>query len=248
MERAEWLRRMRAHTEALYDHLAPGYWVTFGLYDNEVHRQFIEKFLGRLGAHSTLLDAGCGAGRYDGLLVEAGHSVLGVDQSGRMLAQAREHFPQERFPALRYVKMGLQEMDFEAEFDGAICVDAMEHVSPEDWPGIVAHFQKALRPGGVLYFTVDAPDWGEVAEAYERAKAQGLPVVFGEVVDQVETASAQVLALDWQAISGEQSDPAVYHYHPSLEQVRAWLDQAGLVIEEEGTGVWYAHFLVRKRA
>ena len=35
-------------------------------------------------------------------------------------------------------------------------------------------------------------------------------------------------------------------YHPSLEQVRAWVGQAGLVIEEEGTGNWYEHFVVRK--
>jgi 2-polyprenyl-3-methyl-5-hydroxy-6-metoxy-1,4-benzoquinol methylase len=250
MEREEWLKKMRAHTEALYDHFAPAYWVTFGLYDDGMHHQFIEKVLERLGAHSTLLDAGCGAGRYDGMLVEAGHRVLGIDQSEKMLARAREHFPEERFPGLRYVKMGLQEMDFgseQAEFDGMICVDAMEHVSPQDWPGIVDHFQKALKPGGVLYLTVEVADWGEVGEAYERAKAQGLPVVFGEVVDQVDTASAQVEALDWQEISGELSDQAVYHYYPDPEQVRVWLDQAGLEIEEEGTGLWYTHLLARKK-
>ena len=33
----------------------------------------------------------------------------------------------------------------------------------------------------------------------------------------------------------------------SLEQVRAWIGQAGLVIEEEGTGNGYEHFMVRKR-
>jgi hypothetical protein len=91
------------------------------------------------------------------------------------------------------------------------------------------------------------PDWGEVSEAYERAVVQGLPVVYGEVVDKVDAACAQIAALDWQAISGEQADVAVYHYHPRLEQVRAWLDQAGLAIEEEGTGDGHAHFLVRKR-
>jgi SAM-dependent methyltransferase len=248
MERQEWLKKMRAQAEALYDHGAPLYWRTFGMRPNETHRRFIETFLGRLTAHSTLLDAGCGAGRYDGLLLEAGHNVLGIDQSGGMLARAREIFPEERFPALRYAKIGLQEMDFEAEFDGAICVDAMEHISPEDWPGILVRFQKALRPGGVLYSTVDAPDWDAVRESYERARAMGLPVVFGEVVDRLDTAYPQVMALDWQAISGELSDPAVYHYHPALEQVRAWLDQAGLSIEEEGTGDEYAHFLVSKKA
>jgi hypothetical protein len=45
--------------------------------------------------------------RYDGILLEAGHSVVGIDQSAGMLARARE-----RFPAARYEKMGLQEMDF----------------------------------------------------------------------------------------------------------------------------------------
>jgi 2-polyprenyl-3-methyl-5-hydroxy-6-metoxy-1,4-benzoquinol methylase len=248
IDRAEWLKKVRAQAEALYDHLAPAYWVTFGLYANAAHRQFIEKFLGRLGAQSAILDAACGAGRYDGMLVEAGHSVLGIDQSGNMLARAREYLPQERFPGLRYAKMGLQEIDFQAEFDGVICIDAMEHVSPEDWPGILARLQKALRPGGMLYVTVEVAEWGEVGEAYKRAKALGLPVLFGEVVDEIDAAYAQAAALDWQAIPGEQADLAVYHYYPSPEQVRAWLDQAGLAIVEEGTGDGYAHLLASKNA
>jgi hypothetical protein len=41
------------------------------------------------------------------------------------------------------------------------------------------------------------------------------------------------------------ADVAVYHYYPSLEQVRAWLGQAGLAIEEQGKGNGYAHFVVR---
>jgi SAM-dependent methyltransferase len=245
MEREEWLAKMRAQAEALYDHLAPAYWVKFGLYPNQTHRRFIEKFLGRLGAKSSILDAACGAGRYDGMLLEAGHSVLGIDQSISMLARAREVFPQERFPDLRYARMGLQEMDFNGEFNGAICMDALEHVCPEDWPGILARFQKALSPGGVLYVTFEVADWGGVEEAYERARVLGLPVVFGEVADEVDAAYANVVVLDWQAISGEQSDPAVYHYYPRLDQVRTWFDQAGLTIEGEGTGDGYAHLLAR---
>ena len=56
-------------------------------------------------------------------------------------------------------------------------VDALEHVSPEDYPRILARFQEALKPGGVLYFTMEVPEPGEVEGAYERAKAMGLPVV-----------------------------------------------------------------------
>ncbi len=43
---------MRVQAEALYDDLAPAYWVTFGLYANTTHRQFVDKFLGRLAPHS----------------------------------------------------------------------------------------------------------------------------------------------------------------------------------------------------
>lgn len=80
MERVEWLKQMRDKVEALYDHLSPGYWVKFGLYANETHREYLQKFLGRVAPRSVLLSAACGAGRYDGMLLEAGHSVVGIDQ------------------------------------------------------------------------------------------------------------------------------------------------------------------------
>ncbi len=247
MDRIAWLKKMRDQAEALYDHVAPAYWETFGTYPNETHLQFLQKFLGRLAPRSDLLDAACGAGRYDGFLLEAGHRVLGIDQSSQMLARAREVLPQECFAQLRYARLGLQEMDFQAEFDGAICIDSLEHIPPEDWPDILARFQRALKPGGVLYFTVEVPDWDEVQQSYERARAQGLPVVFGEMAEEVDAAYLKITELGWQAIAGEQAEHAVYHYYPSLEQVRAWLDQAGLVIEEEGTGVWYAHIITKKK-
>jgi cyclopropane fatty-acyl-phospholipid synthase-like methyltransferase len=240
MERAEWLKQMRDKVETLYDHLSPGYWVNFGLYANETHREYLQKFLERLAPHSVLLSAACGAGRYDGMLLEAGHSVVGIDQSVGMLARAKEHFP-----AVQYKKVGLQEMDFREAFDGVICIDAMEHVCPEDWPGILRRFREALKPDGVLYFTVVLAEAKDLERAYERAKGRGLPVVFGEVADEVDEAYERALGLP--VVLADEADEAAYHYCPSLEQVRAWIGQAGLVIEEEGTGNWYAHFVVRKR-
>ena len=247
MERVEWLEQMRDKAESLYDHFSPFYWVRFGLNPNETHREYLRKFLGRLPPRSTLLSAACGAGRYDGMLLEAGHSVVGIDHSAGMLARAREHFPEAQ-----YEKMGLQEMNFREAFDGVICMDSMEHVCPEDWPEILRRLQEALKPGGVLYFTWCLAKTGKLTEAYERAKALGLPVVFGEVVDEVEEAFRFFLSYEDvfdipEEALGERADAVVYHYHPSLEQVRAWIGQAGLAIEEEGTGNGYQHFVVRKR-
>jgi SAM-dependent methyltransferase len=239
MERAEWLKQMREKAEELYNHFSPLYWVTFGMGDDQTHRQFLQKFLGRVAPNSSLLSAGCGAGRWDGMLLEAGHSLLGIDQSEGMLGRAREHFPQ-----VQYRKMGLQELDFHQTFDGAICVDALEHVSPEDWPGILQRFREALKPAGLLYFTVDLAEGDDVERAYQRALEMGLPVVFGEVADRVDEAYEQLKASG--DIPLELADASVYHYHPSLAQVRDWLRQTGLAIEEEGVGDGYQHFLVKK--
>lgn len=249
MERTVWLEKMRRQAEALYDHWAPAYWVKFGLHPDSTHHQFIDRLLARLGAQCDILDAACGAGRYEPLLLEAGHRVFGVDQSAGMLARARDHFPQEGYPQLRYAKIGLQEMDFRAEFDAAICIDALETVCPEDWPGILTRFERALKPGGWLYATVEVAElWGvDVRRAYEQALTLGFPAIYGEVIETVEDIDAeyaQGIALDWHGITGEQF--YLYHYYPTLEQVRLWCAQANLAVEEEGMGDGYAHFLARK--
>jgi hypothetical protein len=40
---------------------------------------------------------------------------------------------------------------------------------------------------------------------------------------------------------------AVYHYYPPLAKVREWIDQADLIIELEGAGSGFHHFLARKK-
>ena len=242
MERAEWLRKIRQITEALYDRVSPEYWVHYGFYENETHIAYLRKFLQRIPPHSTLLSAACGAGRYDGMLLEAGHIVIGTDQSEGMLKQAREHFPEAR-----YEKMSLQEMDFHEAFDGAICMDAMENIFPEDWPVVLKKFQQALKPGGFLYFTLELPET-DLEASYERAKAKGLPVVRGELADEVEDAYARIHEIGTQEhIPGELAGTAAYHYYPSPDLVGALLEEAGLSIEEEGAGNEYEHFIVRKK-
>lgn len=240
MERVEFLKKMRSMAESLYDQISTQYWVELGGDVDKDHLTYLQKFLERTPPGGMILSAACGAGRFDGLLVEGGHPVLGIDQSAGMLKQAREHFPLERFPQLQYEQMGLQEMNFEAAFDGAICMDAIEHICPEDWPGIMQNFQKALKPGGRLYFTADWEAADVMERSYQRAQALGFPVVYGEVVDELEAAYEQAKT------GGPILDASVYHFHPPLEQVRAWVAQAGLAIEEIGTGSEYHHILARK--
>jgi 2-polyprenyl-3-methyl-5-hydroxy-6-metoxy-1,4-benzoquinol methylase len=110
-----------AKAEALYDHFSPLHWVKSGRSVDETRREYLQKFLERVAPRGRLLSATCGAGLYDGILLDAGHSVVGIDQSEGTLARAVEHFPK-----VWYEKKRLQEMDFYEAFDGVICIDALE--------------------------------------------------------------------------------------------------------------------------
>jgi SAM-dependent methyltransferase len=240
MERGEWLKVMRSRTEAVYDRFAGRYGDTWGVDVPDAHREFLQKFLRRIPPGGSILSAACGAGRFDGFLLKAGHRVTGIDQSEGVLAKARE-----RFPDVRYVRTTLQEMDFRELFDGVICMDAMEHVCPEDYPVILRGFREALKPGGALYFTADReeePDF-DLRAYYELGKASDLPLVFGEVADD----AAYEQAMAREDSPDELTDRAVYHYYPPLRKVREWIDGAGLAIEEEGAGGGFHHFVAVRR-
>jgi 2-polyprenyl-3-methyl-5-hydroxy-6-metoxy-1,4-benzoquinol methylase len=218
-DRSAWLIEKRREAEERYDTWwAPLYDQKWGTYPNTSHQHFIQKFLSRLPHPSRILDAACGAGRYLSLLLEPGHTVVGIDQSRGMLTSA-----QAKFPTVLFEKIGLQEMAYREVFDGAICMDAMEHIFPEDWARILDNFQWALKPQGHLYFTVELSEPQEIEAAFHLGQQLGLPLVYGE----------------W-------GDGEVYHYYPPLEQVREWVCSAGFEVQEEGEGDDYHHFLIRK--
>jgi 2-polyprenyl-3-methyl-5-hydroxy-6-metoxy-1,4-benzoquinol methylase len=190
MDRSEWLKEKRREAEERYDTLwAPLYSEKWGVYSNTTHQQVLQQFLSLLPQPSTILDAACGAGRYMASVLEQGHTVVGIDQSQGMLARA-----QARFPTVQVEKIGLQEIRYHEVFEGIICMDALEHVCPEDWPLVLSNFHRALKPQGYYYFTVEVANEKEIEDAFLRGKRLGLPLVAGE----------------WP----EQSD--VYHYYPSL--------------------------------
>ena len=219
MDRNDWIKEQRREAEEKYDKLwAPLYGEKWGVYGNATHQQFVRRLLQRLPEPSTVLDAACGAGRYMPMLLEKGHTVVGIDQAQGMLAQAKA-----KFPTVRMEKMGLQELNYSEMFEGAICMDALEHVPPEDWPLILTNFHRALKRNGHLYFTVEIADEQDIEMAFRRAQERGLPVVYGEWIND-----------------------EVYHYYPSMSQVKEWLIQAGFELIEEGEGDGYHHFVTRK--
>jgi SAM-dependent methyltransferase len=227
-DREAWLRDRRRADEQQEDALAGDYDAQWGEIQ-DTHQAFVERFLSRLPPAGTVLDAACGTGKYFPMVLAAGRSLLGVDHAGAALAIAAAKCPQ-----VPTAKHDLQELPYQDQFHGVLCVDAMEFVPPEDWPVVLERFRRALRPGGWLYLTVELAPGDRVRAANQAARRSGLPVVDGEVI--------------WDEPDG------YYHHYPSIQQVRTWLADAGFAIEEEAEGPWhdegyaYHHLLARVAA
>src|SRR5688500_1574133 len=117
MDRQTWLAEQRLKAEQRYDRL---YSPTYDEDDGPIppmHRRFVEKLIDSTPPGGVILDVPCGTGRYFPLVLDAGRSVVGIDQSAGMLAKART-----KHPDVVLEKLGLQELEIEATFDAAICV------------------------------------------------------------------------------------------------------------------------------
>jgi SAM-dependent methyltransferase len=227
-DRGAWLRDLRRVNERQEDALADDFDAQYGEIE-PTHQTFLERFLSGLPPDGRVLDAACGTGKYFPLVLASGRRLLGVDHAGAYLAKAATKFPQ-----VPTDKHDLQDLPYQGEFDGVLCMDAMEFVPPEDWPVVLDRFHRALRPEGWLYLTVELAPAERVRAANQAARRSGLPVVDGEVV--------------WGEPDG------YYHHYPSMRQVRAWLADAGFAIEQEAEAPWheegyaYHHVLARAAA
>lgn len=139
-----------------YDALAEGYAARI---DTKAHNALYERpaTLSLLPPLSgkRVLDAGCGAGKYAELLLEAGAEVVGVDVSAKMLAMARRRLPPGRV-SLVQADLG-QKLDFLADgsFDLVVCALVLDHIL--DWRQLFAEFNRILKPNGVLVYSATHP-------------------------------------------------------------------------------------------
>lgn len=119
-----------------------------------------------------VLDTGCGHGLYSVDLACRGAVLTGCDVQADVLAQAREIADQ----------LGLQDRTLflladgtslpcpTGQFDLAICNCVLEHI-PDDQAALSA-LARVLRPGGILYLTVDGGEHSWTLGFLERLPAR----------------------------------------------------------------------------
>lgn len=110
---------------------------------------------------SAILDGGCGTGRVAAALTQAGHRVLGVDRSPRLIEVAREYFPGVAYQVRDLLEVGPADLTAAGLLERVDIVVLAGNVMPCLAPGterdVLANLLKRLADDGrlVLGFRTD---------------------------------------------------------------------------------------------
>ena len=109
--------------------------------------RFIHAILRRHNAGRRVLDVGCGLGREVAYLCEQGYDAMGLDNSPKMIAWAREHHPNSHF------FLGNQD-DFalDQQFDTITCMGStlLYNYTTAALTATLRCFHRHVAPGGLL--------------------------------------------------------------------------------------------------
>jgi SAM-dependent methyltransferase len=110
-----------------------------------------------IGPGSSLLDAGCGTGRYTVELARRGFVVTGIDRSSALLAEARRR-PVPSPARVRFEAGDVLAVPAGSRYDGIVCRGVLNDlVEPAERGAVFGALGRALRPRGALL--LDARDW-----------------------------------------------------------------------------------------
>jgi len=175
---------------ALFDALATDYDAHFAVphrraYD-DLAWELVSQLLPRPPA--TVVDLGCGVGRWARRLVDRGYRVVGVEPAPAMAEQASRRLAG---PGVTLLAVPAEELDWSAyRVDAVLAMGSLQYTA--DPAACIAAAAGALRPGGVLAVLVDSLvalvvellREGRHAEAQERLSSRrGVWTVQGHSAD-----------------------------------------------------------------
>jgi SAM-dependent methyltransferase len=100
----------------------------------------------RAAGGGPVADVGCGPGHITARLHELGVDAFGIDLSPAMIDLARHDHPGLRFEVGSMTDLPLAD----ASVTALLACWSLIHVPDSEIPGVLGHFRRVLRPGGLL--------------------------------------------------------------------------------------------------
>ena len=178
----------------VYDVIAPLFSATreYNWADVEVLAEYIKP-------EDKVLDLGCGNGRLYQILAKKQALYTGLDQSGELIALAREKFPEAEF-----VVGGMTELLFEAaSFDAIFSIAAFNHIPGQELQlKSLQEMKRVLKPGGLIVMT----NWNLLSESAQKNIAK-----HGWKVLQESPEQGIDVMVPWKNPQGEVLGERYYH-------------------------------------
>lgn len=117
--------------------------------------EWLHDLMSRLPSSADVLEIGSGSGRPTAAaLVDAGHSVLGIDVSAEQVALARANVHNATF-----VRADVLSLDYApASFDAVVSFYVLTHVPRRHYPALLRRIRSWLRPNGWFLATFGKSD------------------------------------------------------------------------------------------
>jgi SAM-dependent methyltransferase len=119
--------------------------------EHELTRRAIDEELGP-GPVARALEVGCGPGTWTNLLASRAESVVAVDLSAGMLAQARQAVTA---PNVTFLQSDAAAISLPGKFDRILSVRVLEYI-PE-WRNVIARIGELTAPGGRAVIVTKTP-------------------------------------------------------------------------------------------
>jgi len=129
-------------------------------YGFELRKEFTDYFKEKTISGQTVLDLGCGEGRYSLFMAQKGCDTLAVDRSSAGIEKLKKMAKTHRLPISAKV-IDIENFIFEEnKFDIIVAATVLDHLSDELRQKTIKGIKKALKAEGTLYvnvFTVSDP-------------------------------------------------------------------------------------------
>lgn len=130
-----------------------------------------------------VVDLGCGSGLWARALVDAGYSVVGIDQSSAMIALSRDRVPEGVFHRGSYLTARIPPCDAVTSIGECLGYLFDESNNLRNLERLFRRVYEALRPGGVFLFDMAAP--GRVAGSVRNYRyGEDWAILHGSEEDQ----------------------------------------------------------------
>jgi ubiquinone/menaquinone biosynthesis C-methylase UbiE len=174
----------------------------------------------RLSENSSILDAGCGAGRLAHEAAKRGYHVFGMDYSYGMLVKASSIYNREDQHNVKPFQGDIESVPLQdSDFDVIICLGVISYLKSEE--KALRELARILKPGGVLVLSI--------TNKARLVSRMDLPLLLKNIVQKIlSSASAS-----WKKSAGINNAPRLTTYF--IPNIQKSLERAGFTVLEYET-------------